>query len=40
MLNGIDRGLNVVDGIEIRIQRWAGHILRMEYERNPLGKKI
>ena len=39
MLNGIDRGLNVVDDIEIRRLGWACHILRVEGERKPSGKK-
>jgi len=40
VLNGIDRGLNVVDGIEIRRLGWACHILRMEDERIPPRKKV
>ena len=39
MLNGIDRGLNVVDGIEIRRLGWVCDILRVEGERIPSGKK-
>jgi len=39
VLSGIDRGLNVVDGIEIRRIGWACHILRVEGERISSGKK-
>jgi len=38
VLNGIDRGINVVDGIEIRIIGRACHILRLEVERIHSGK--
>jgi len=40
VLNGIERGLNVVYGIEIRRMGWACHILRVEGERISSGKTI
>ena len=40
VLIGIDRGLNEVDGIEIRRLEWACYILRVEGEGIPSGKKI
>jgi len=39
MLNGIDRGLNEEDVIEIGRLGWACHILRVEGERIHLGKR-
>jgi len=39
VLNGIDRELNEVDGIEIRRLGWACYILRVEGERISSGKK-
>jgi len=38
-MNGIDRGLNEVDDIEIRKLGWACLILRVEGERIPSEKK-
>ena len=39
-MNGIAKGLNDVDDIEIRRLGWAWHILRMEDEKIPPGKTI